>query len=504
MKYKTLILVLALLLTGCHPVTTLPDQSQGRPVVDSEVPEIEASEQTEPPQIPEDRSLPVPNSDSLFLYTKDNHGVVVRVDGTVVLQVDDGPLSRLTDSQTGELTGFVCQQQQGFALDQWDEPVPAHQWCQLYDLEGKPVLELPLVSVQAYGDFLYGTDDKTGFGKVYRRSTGQLLYDNVTMFSPVGDYYYLAQDVWGNPGVILTEDGRTVARTPDGCAVYSVLDYRYLVTTSNNLNGLLDETGQELFPCQYSYISSLGGYLQIQLNEGPYQVIDPATGQVVFTWDYQVTEAMPESLIVSADWDFFAFRLVDYDGNALLDQDFSWIDCAARDEDGTPTLLCGTNYADSGSDLTYFTPDGRIVVDTFHLDNGYNQPISDRVLLSTATHWDEETQSGWSTVRTLDFYTGQELFRMENVNGSAFPMYPHFTYGSDPEPGFFILDQTNEQNWYRYSILRADGTVVLSDLQDLDYQGEGVIQCTRGWTSGLMQLDGTWIYQESLFSDLED
>lgn len=503
MKYKALICLLALLLlTGCHQAATLPDLSEERPVADAPAEaETPPAEEPAPPADP----LPAPDADALFLYTKDNRTVVVRGDGTVVLQSEDGTLDALTDTAAGTITGLIAQRQEGSVPDPWGTPSPQRQWCLLYGLDGQLQLELPLVSVRVCGDFLWGANSDTGLEEVYRRSTGQLLYDNVTLFSPLGSHYYLAQDVWGGPGVILTEDGQTVARTPQGYTINTVLGSRYLVTNSGNSYGLLDENGRELFPCQYSYISTVtGGYLLVQQEGGPYQVIDPADLSVVFRWDYLVQQVLPESLVAAADFDFNTWRLVDYDGNALIDQDFNWIDCAARDETGAPTLLYGVQYADSGSILSFFTPDGQMVTDALDTGGSYNQLISDRAVLTTASSWDSETQTGRFLVQTTDFHTGQVLFRLESTDGSACPLFPHFTYGIDPEPGFLILSQENEQGWSRYSILREDGTVVLADLEELDYLGQGVVQCTRGWTSGLMRLDGTWLYQESRFSTLND
>lgn len=503
MKYKALIFLLALLLlAGCHQAVTLPDLSEERPVADAPVeaetlPAEEPASQADP--------LPEPDADALFLYTKDNRTVVVRGDGSIILQSEDGTLDTLTDTVTGAVIGLIAQRQDGSALDLWGNPSPQRQWCLLYDLDGQPLLELPLVNVRACGDFLWGTNHDTGLEEVYRRSTGQLLYDNVTLFSPLGSHFYLAQDTGGGPGVILTEDGQTVAHTPAEYTINTVLDNRYLITNSGNSYGLLDETGKELFPCQYALVSSIDSkYLQVQQENGPYQVIDPTSMEVLFQWDYPVQQVLPESLVVAAEFDFNTWRLVDYDAHALIDRDFNKIECAAQDESGTPTLLYGVQYADSGTILSFFTPDGQMVTDSLDTGGSYNQQISDRAILTTASYWDEEAQSGHFLVQTTDFYTGQLLFRQEGTVGSAYPLFPHFTYGANPEPGFLILYQSNAQGWTRYSILREDGTVVLSDLQDLDYLGEGVIQCTQGWTSGLMRLDGTWLYQESRFSTLND
>ena len=72
------------------------------------------------------------------------------------------------------------------------------------------------------------------------------------------------------------------------------------------------------------------------------------------------------------------------------------------------------------------------------------------------------------------------------------------------EQGFFSRGGSNELGWYRTDILDAEGNVLLEGLQDVIYRGNGIFQCSRGFTSGLLRLDGTWLYEESSFSTLTD
>jgi len=72
------------------------------------------------------------------------------------------------------------------------------------------------------------------------------------------------------------------------------------------------------------------------------------------------------------------------------------------------------------------------------------------------------------------------------------------------ESGFFSRGGSNELGWYRTDILDAEGNVVLEGLQDMLYRGDGIFQCSRGFTSGLLRLDGTWLYEESAFNGLSD
>lgn len=53
-------------------------------------------------------------------------------------------------------------------------------------------------------------------------------------------------------------------------------------------------------------------------------------------------------------------------------------------------------------------------------------------------------------------------------------------------------------------LLAADGSVLLDGISQQYAITEGLIYCQRGFERGLMDFDGNWIYQESVFTGLDD
>ncbi|HIU10342.1 MAG TPA: DUF5046 domain-containing protein [Candidatus Avidehalobacter gallistercoris] len=53
-------------------------------------------------------------------------------------------------------------------------------------------------------------------------------------------------------------------------------------------------------------------------------------------------------------------------------------------------------------------------------------------------------------------------------------------------------------------LLAADGSVLVSGITQQYAVTEGLIYCQRGFERGLMDFDGNWIYQESVFTELDD
>lgn len=62
-----------------------------------------------------------------------------------------------------------------------------------------------------------------------------------------------------------------------------------------------------------------------------------------------------------------------------------------------------------------------------------------------------------------------------------------------PAPGVTMID-----------ILNPDGTVLVAELNNIMAFGGGVIVCQQGSTRGAMDMQGNWLYQESLYADLDD
>ena len=68
----------------------------------------------------------------------------------------------------------------------------------------------------------------------------------------------------------------------------------------------------------------------------------------------------------------------------------------------------------------------------------------------------------------------------------------------------FLLSVQSPAGWSLSSLVAPDGTVLLEQLSHVRYRGGGVLQVRQGFTEGLIRIDGTWLYQQSRFSTMEE
>lgn len=73
------------------------------------------------------------------------------------------------------------------------------------------------------------------------------------------------------------------------------------------------------------------------------------------------------------------------------------------------------------------------------------------------------------------------------------------------ESGYYQANYTNTQGKYLLDILDSQGNTVLTGLSMVGNYHDGLLVCERGSERGLMDIkNGSWIYKESLFSQLDD
>ena len=59
-------------------------------------------------------------------------------------------------------------------------------------------------------------------------------------------------------------------------------------------------------------------------------------------------------------------------------------------------------------------------------------------------------------------------------------------------------------NTYLTDILDQDGNVLLEGLKNAFTVEGGLIPCEKGFYRGLMDMEGNWLYKESIFDTAED
>lgn len=466
---KLLVLLAALLcLTGCSP---------DAPPVPEERPAVEQAE------------TPVPYD--LYLYTDDNRYLAIDTEGHVVMEVADGQMGILRTD--GLASGIAVQRSEGVMTDEYGWKSPEKTWCDIYSVTGEYEYTVPLSYVGQEGAFLEGYDMQTQTTKLYRFSDGALIMDDVHACHQLGDYIYVNQKDWSAPGMFLDSNGDVVSRVPeDYTTAGSILD-QYLIVAQNGLTGLMRPDGSLVLPCQYQELrTGQLGCVTVK-DENGWHAIQAETGDILFSSPTRIQYLLPEAAIVAVDEEESEYQLVAFDGTPLMDRQFSWPSSHDVENDGFPELFSA--QTNDYSDMLIFRPDGTVVYET--KSDCYVTILSeDAALLSQ--YLDDENRNLWAW---LDLRDGTQTPLPAVYENTYYnPLYSE--HGM--ELGFFSRGGSNELGWYRTDILDAEGNVVLEGLQDMLYRGDGIFQCSRGFTSGLLRLDGTWLYEESSFSALTD
>ena len=424
-----------------------------------------------------------PAAYTLYAFENDTRSLAVDMNGQVILEALGGVVSILEED--GRSVGISVMRTEGSTTDEWGWTSPEFYYNDIYDVTGQFRFTLPLSYVSVEYDFFTGYNPKDGGIQFYRRSDGTLCYDKVQTHFAIGSSYFIQLAA---KGLLLHEDG-TQTEVPSDYTVNYNLSDALMIVTKDGLQGLMDENGDLVLPCRYDHITWGGhGYIFAQL-DGDHFAIDTATGETVFSSPHPIS-SMPtkDCVVVSVDDDYTAYQLVELNGDLITDQLFSWINSYPTADGGDPVLQ-GT---DLGTDKTVlFAPDGTVL---YTMDgSGYCNVIDENKVLICQY---SDTDTAWSL---LDLKSGKEK-ELSDIPDSYYSQL----YGADGAEGYLLHGYTNEQGWYRHDLLDSEGNVLLSDLQDCVYRQNGIVQCRIGFRSGLMRLDGTWLYEESTFSAVDD
>ena len=406
------------------------------------------------------------------------------MNGRVVMEVYDGQLSIM--KRDGQSIGICVTRTEGSVTDEWGWKSPETYRSDIYDVTGKFRFSVPLSYVSAEGDYLIGYDPKVGSIRAYDRSDGKLLYDNVQNHFPLGDAYVMQLP----SGTFIFHDDGTRITLPEEYLVRYGFSEEYIIVGKNGLQGLLNSNAEEVLPCRYTWLTTGdNGYVYVQEEGSDHQVIDPQTGETIFRWPYSIS-SMPtkDCAVVAVDDDYSGYQLVDLSGQPIISEEFSWINCYRVSEGSDPILQAIAEDRDSP---VLFRPDGTILY--AGEGSGYCTVLNEQMAMTCQYGTDSNS---WYL---LDLESGSKT-ELPNQGDSYYSQL----YGVDGAEGYLLRGYTNEQGWYRHDILDAKGNMILSDLQDCAYLGNGIVQCRQGFRSGLLHLDGTWLYQEGTFSAMDD
>ena len=421
----------------------------------------------------------------LYAYENGARNLAVNEAGHVVLEVYDGQLSIV--QQDSQSVGIGVMRTDGSVTDEWGWKSPEHYRTDIYDVTGRFRFSVPLSYVSLEGDFLTGYNPNAGSTQIYSWADGELLYDQVQTHFPIGNSYFVQLQ---SENLLLHKDGTVTALPEEYTVRYNISD-QLMAVEKNGLQGLMDESGNLVLPCAYTWLTTSDhNYIFVQdESTSDHLVIDPKTGETVFRWPYNIS-SMPtkDCAVVAVDDDYSAYQLVDLSGTPILSQRFGWISHYFVSEESDP-ILHGTTEDPQGSVL--FQPDGTILYTASGY--GYCNVIDEETVLICQYG---DTSTDWLLMNLKDDST-------KPLSHSPDSYYSQL-YGTQGPEHYLLRGYTNEQGWYRHDVLDTNGNILLSNLQDCAYLGNGIFQCRLGFRSGLLRLDGTWLYQEGTFSAMDD
>jgi len=119
--------------------------------------------------------------------------------------------------------------------------------------------------------------------------------------------------------------------------------------------------------------------------------------------------------------------------------------------------------------------------------------------------FDEELQTQHDYVTVYDWLGKALSMPREYVYLKNFYVWDWWLYQNvEEQVKFFEAGYKLPNCQWLFDVLDERGRQCLSDLLQVDYLGQSVFAVRKGFSRGLMNERGEWLYQESIFVDLED
>lgn len=439
----------------------------------------------------------------------------VTANGRMVLPLDHRQITEIRDEATGEqlwLQTYEVIVKDGAAVteemiqDYYEGLYTDADWKYfeqqylLYDLEGNLLENLGACGIRRVcGDFVLYQDNR-----LVNRQTGSLLYDDVVAINMAGDYYIIDYDqyrrvrVMDKAGQILLDaEGSDGFLAPDGSYV--------IVTSEDDKKGLCRLDGTQLVPCAYdyffSYASMQTAYVQAG-KDGIVHVISLEDGNVVYQAadDYEYVQYLFDDFMViqkrmdigteTAGYPVYKYRtqLYDYQGNPVS-KAYTYL--------SPDTDIYGKTLAETGEGLLLFLvtdETGESAVINQNEEVIFTVPENCRAELLTGDRLIVRTEEGQSAaLYTMD---GQVLNEKsyESMNALYLPDRKGLYQRSDMVAGYYAFN-----NLYLMDVLDCDGNLIIERAKSVNMLAENRFWVEKGFSQGLMDAEGNWIYEQSLF-----
>lgn len=399
-----------------------------------------------------------------------------------------GPnVSVLSDALTREPKYLSSQRFENEKRDTDGWITDANVFTTLYDLNGEIIrAEISGGYELVFGDFLIIGDYQNS--RLERFSTGEVLKTGFSYGVP-SEKYVALHDSEGNELVRIDRDGNFF-EPGEELYIYSLSNTDYYVSYDNeqNLWGLLDADLNEVIPMLYENVSVTGDYALVQ-DQGSTRVLKLPECAEVLSTDERVTYFDGE-VGIKCDWNYQFYWLTDVRGERISPYDYTVIYVSdvdmpnraftARTNDGAAVLLGrdGHEMLRRGNSEIYQIGNDAFVLswytETPEKDGGSRYTYYSTVVDSQANTLIPQGRYSW-VYRTI-FPGGTEI--LEGVKTGA---------------NNSVID-----------LLNPDFSVRISGLKSICSVSGNYLGVIQGFSMGVMDMDGNWIYKTSTFRTLED
>lgn len=394
-------------------------------------------------------------------------------------------LDLLYDLFTGEPRFIVQRRYEKLSEDENGWVTESEVYSTLYDLEGTLLRDENKVEYNAaFGDYLISWAPN-GNGKLFRFSTGEIVLENISYALRMGDYVSV-YDEESNPLILVDADGNLMEARAVNCYESSNPDYYVSYSREGDAYGLLDRTLEEVLPQAYERLQVVGDY--------------------ILTWDGTMSKALrlsDRTEVFSID----GWVLIYYDGEAGIIQSEDYGNCWLIDGKGEILSNDACDYINAGAE---FYPAEAFVAERLGAGLLLNQQGA--VLAQKPGGYFNELSSGlyaltWSTQDAEGNHVSHSCVLDENGN-TVIPEgrynWLNSCYDRSGPCGLLTGTYRTGRGSYLTDLLDADGRILLSGLNSVDQISGDYLVVKRGFSAGIMDLKGNWLYRTSTFQSLDD
>ncbi len=365
-----------------------------------------------------------------------------------------------------------------------------HYQYQLYDLDGTFLQDLGQRFVVAvYGDYVLYND-----GRLESRKTGEVLLEDVGYMMQNGDFYIL-QNQQGD-GYRIADGSLKILREYTDCWIYGE---QWLVVEQDGKMGVYGLDGTERIPCDYDKVrgcNAPGVDLCIAQKGEQFFVISLEDGAVRYASAAQ--DGVQEMEIVYADDDVMlmdfsryeqgewqqAMQMYNYEGEAVSERyetiyrEYTDTDCyfIARDLSRTPLLLNrqGEVVFEGAPDTwLQIAGNGRLIYSDW----------KDNKAQLLDLEGNKYGSRDYESINSVYLYNGS----LETEQKPSL-LLGRYRYG-----GSELCD-----------LLDLNGNILIEKAKNIAVLSEDRFWVEKGFSQGLMDDQGNWLFQQSLFDSAVD